>query len=136
MSMTLVTPHEDVLFMSSSDNGTPYSDVRLSADVSKYDAIRIATSKIDGSDWNVSVSEGPVITRNGKRGSHISIVCAQLVGATTQVVTASILVEGTRILFGSSFWLNRSQSSGQFSTGAEPNFNAYHVFYVIGIRYQ
>lgn len=136
MSMTLVAPHEDVLFKSSEDNGTYYRNVKLSADVGNYDAIRIAMSKVDGSDWNVSVSESPVITRNGKRGAHISMVCSQLVEATTQVVTASILVEGTRILFGSSFWLNRSQSGGQFSTGAEPNFNTYHVFYVIGIRYQ
>ena len=50
MSMTLVAPHEDVLFKSSEDNGTYYRNVKLSADVGNYDAIRIAMSKVDGSD--------------------------------------------------------------------------------------
>lgn len=138
MSMSLVAPHEEVLFQSSS--GTQVGSVTLSKDVSQFDAIRVQAAKVDGTDWNVATCEGPVITRNGKAGAHMAFVSSQLVGtATIQIVTASLLAEGTRLSIGSGFWLNtkaQTSNSGVSGAGKEDSFTNYNVFCVIGIRYQ
>lgn len=138
MSMSLVSPHEEVLFQSSS--GVQVSSVTLSKDVSNFDAIRVAVAKVDGSDWNVVCCEGPVITRDGKTGAHLSFTSSQLVGtATIQMASASLFASGTKISVGSGFWLNtKSQQSnaGVNGAGREDSFSNYKVFYVIGVKYQ
>lgn len=138
MSMSLVSPHEEVLFQSSS--GTYVNSVTLSKDVSQFDAIRVQAAKVDGTDWNVATCEGPVITMNGKAGAHMAFLSSQLVGtATIQIATASLLAEGTRLDIGSGFWLNtKAQTSNAGVTGAgkEDNFSTYKVFYVIGVKYK
>lgn len=138
MSMSLVAPHEEVLFQSSS--GVQTGSVILSKDVANFDAIRVEVAKVDGSDWNVATCEGPVITRDGKTGAHLSFTSSQLVGtATIQMLTASLLASGTKIAVGSGFWLNtKAQTSNAGVTGAgkEDSFTSYKVFCVIGIRYQ
>lgn len=138
MSMSLVAPHEEVLFQSSS--GVQTGSVILSKDVANFDAIRVAVAKVDGSDWNVICCEGPVITRDGKTGAHLSFTSSQLVGtATIQMLTASLLASGTKIAVGSGFWLNtKAQTSNAGVTGAgkEDSFMSYKVFYVIGVKYK
>lgn len=138
MSMSLVAPHEEVLFQSSS--GTKVSSVTLSKDVSNFDAIRVAVAKVDGSDWNVVFCEGPVITRDGKTGAHLSFTSSQLVGtATIQMLTASLFASGTKISIGSGFWLNtkaQTSNSGVNGAGREDSLSTYKVFYVIGVKYQ
>lgn len=138
MSMSLVAPHEEVLFQSSS--GVQTGSVTLSKDVSNFDAIRAAVAKKDGSDWNVVCCEGPVITRDGKTGAHLSFTSSQLVGtATIQILSASLFVSGTKIAVSSGFWLNtkaQTSNSGVTAAGKEDSFTNYKVFCVIGIRYQ
>ena len=138
MSMSLVAPHEEVLFQSSS--GVQVRSVTLSKDVSDFDAIRVAVAKMDGSDWNVVCCEGPVITRDGKTGAHLSFASSQLVGtATIQMLTASLFASGTKIVIGSGFWLNtkaQTSNSGVNGAGREDNFSTYMVFYVIGVKYK
>lgn len=138
MSMSLVAPHEEVLFQSSS--GVQVSSVTLSKDVANFDVIRVAVAKVDGSDWNVVCCEGPVITRDGKTGAHLSFTSSQLVGtATIQMLTASLLASGSKISIGSGFWLNikaQTSNSGVSAAGKEDSFTSYKVFCVIGIRYQ
>lgn len=138
MSMGLIAPHEEVLFQSSS--GVQTGSVTLSKDVANFDAIRAAVSKVDGSDWNVVCCEGPVITRDGKTGAHLSFTLSQIVGtATIQIVSASLLASGTKIAVGSGFWLNtkaQTSNSGVTGAGKEDNFSTYKVFYVIGVKYQ
>lgn len=138
MSMSLVAPHEEVLFQSSS--GVQASSVTLSKDVANFDAIRVAVAKKDGSDWNVVCCEGPVITRDGKTGAHLSFTSSQLVGtATIQMVSASLFVSGTKIAVGSGFWLNtkaQTSNSGVNAAGKEDSFSNYMVFYVIGVKYK
>ena len=137
MSMSLVAPHEEVLFQSSS--GVQVGSVTLSKDVSDFDAIRVAVAKVDGSDWNVVCCEGPVITRDGKTGAHLSFTSSQLVGITIQMLTASLFASGTKIVVGSGFWLNtkaQTSNSGVNAAGKEDSFSTYKVFYVIGVKYQ
>lgn len=138
MSMSLVAPHEEVLFQSSS--GVQVSSVTLSKDVSNFDAIRVAVAKVDGSDWNVVCCEGPVITRDGKTGAHLSFTSSQLVGtATIQMLSASLFASGTKIAVGSGLWLNtkaQTSNSGVNGAGREDSFSNYKVFYVIGVKYQ
>lgn len=140
MSMSLVAPHEEVLFKSTSATGTNVGSVTLAKDVSNYDAIRVAIAKLDGTDWNVVCCEGPVITRDGKTGAHLSFTSSQLVGtATIQMLTASLFASGTKLIIGSGFWLNtkaQTSNSGVTGAGKEDNFSTYKVFYVIGIKYQ
>ena len=138
MSMSLVAPHEEVLFQSSS--GVQIGSVTLSKDVANFDAIRVAVAKVDGSDWNVVCCEGPVITRDGKTGAHLSFTSSQLVGTTTiQMLSASLFASGTKIVIGSGFWLNtkaQTSNSGVNGAGREDSFSTYKVFYVIGVKYQ
>lgn len=138
MSMSLVAPHEEVLFQSSS--GVYVGSVTLSKDVANFDTIRVAVAKVDGSDWNIVCCEGPVITRDGKTGAHLSFTSSQLVGTNTiQMLTASLFAIGTKIVVGSGFWLNtkaQTSSSGVSGAGKEDNFSTYKVFYVIGVKYQ
>lgn len=138
MSMSLVAPHEEVLFQSSS--GVQVSSVTLSKDVANFDVIRVAVAKADGSDWNVVCCEGPVITRDGKTGAHLSFTSSQLVGTNTiQMLTASLFASGTKIAVGSGFWLNtkaQTSNSGVSGAGKEDSFSTYKVFYVIGVKYQ
>lgn len=138
MSMSLVAPHEEVLFQSSS--GVQVSSVTLSKDVANFDVIRVAVAKADGSDWNVVCCEGPVITRDGKTGAHLSFTSSQLVGtATIQMLTASLFASGTKISIGSGFWLNtksQTSNSGVNGAGREDSFSIYKVFYVIGVKYK
>lgn len=138
MSMGLVAPHEEVLFQSSS--GVQVNSVTLSKDVSNYDAIRVAIAKVDGTNWNVATCEGPVITRDGKAGAHMAFVSSQLATTTTtQIVTASLLAEGTQLVIGSGFWLNtkaQTSNGGVVAAGKEDSFSNYKVFYVIGVKYQ
>lgn len=140
MSMSLVAPHEEVLFKSTSATGTQVGSVTLSKDVSNYDAIRVAIAKVDGTDWNVVTCEGPVITRDGKVGAHMSMLCSQLVGtATIQILSSSLLATGTSMAVGSGFWLNtkaQADNAGITGAGRESNYSSYKVFCVIGIKYQ
>lgn len=139
MSMSLVAPHEEVLFKSTSATGTQVGSVTLAKDVSNYDAIRVAMAKADGTDWNVVCCEGPVITRDGKTGAHMSFTSSQLVGtATIQMLSASLLASGTSLVIGSGFWLNTKAqtSNGGVTGGKEDSFATYKVFFVVGIRYQ
>jgi hypothetical protein len=140
MSMSLVAPHEEVLFKSTSATGTQVGSVTLAKDVSNFDAIRVAMAKVDGTNWNVATCGGPVITRDGKAGAHMAFVSSQLATTTTtQIVTASLLAEGTRLAIGSGFWLNtkaQTSNGGVVAAGKEDSFSNYKVFYVIGVKFQ
>lgn len=134
---TYLPPHVETLFVSQA--GTIAPNVRISKDVSEFDAIRVYLTKKDGKDWNVVSSEAPVTTRDGKTGVFGTVTIFYSANSSTnQLISFAWAFQSGRTYMDHSpaNYINFT-SNGNFSTGHEDtNENGkLVVFRVLGIKY-